>query len=101
MHTLGTRWQGSRENWLWEVETAYQFGHQSNLTRNAGMATGGIGRAFSKWWARPELWFYYDYASGTQNPGDGYATFNQLFPSATSISDTWTSSAGRTSSIPT
>ena len=80
VHTLGTRWQGSREDWLWEVETAYQFGHQSNLTRNAGMATGGLGRAFSKWWARPELWFYYDYASGTQNPGDGYATFNQLFP---------------------
>ena len=80
VHTLGTRWQGSRENWLWEIETAYQFGHQSNLTRNAGMATGGLGRAFPKWWARPELWFYYDYASGTQNPGDGYATFNQLFP---------------------
>jgi hypothetical protein len=80
VHTLGTRWQGGRANWLWEVETAYQFGHQSNLTRNAGMATGGLGRAFSKWWARPELWFYYDYASGTQNPGDGYATFNQLFP---------------------
>lgn len=80
VHTLGTRWQGSRENWLWEIETAYQFGHQSNLTRSAGMATGGLGRAFPKWWARPELWFYYDYASGTQNPGDGYATFNQLFP---------------------
>lgn len=80
VHTLGTRWQGSRENWLWELETAYQFGNQSNLTRNAGMATGGIGRAFPKLWAKPELWFYYDYASGTQHPGEGYATFNQLFP---------------------
>lgn len=81
VHTLGTRWQGSRSDWLWEVETAYQFGHQSDRTRNAGIATGGLGRRFSRWFAKPELWFFFDYASGSRDPNGGsYATFNQLFP---------------------
>ena len=79
-HTLGTRWQGERDNWLYEVEAAYQFGHQADLTRSAGMATGGFGRRFASLSLKPELWFFYDYASG-DNPGDGtYSTFNQLFP---------------------
>jgi hypothetical protein len=26
VHTLGLRWQGEQDNWLWEGETAYQFG---------------------------------------------------------------------------
>jgi len=87
VHTLGTRWQGQEDNWLWEGEVAYQFGHHFNVTqardvpRNAGMATGGLGRRFADWALAPELWFYFDYASGNRQPGSSdYATFNQLFP---------------------
>jgi hypothetical protein len=81
VHTVGTRWQHDREDWLAEIETAYQFGRAQGLPRNAGMATAGIGRRFADLWGKPELMFYYDYASGTQDPSGGsYATFNQLFP---------------------
>lgn len=87
LHTLGLRWQGTRNDWLWEGEAAYQFGtHQNipnvtNVSRNAGMVTAGAGRRFSGLSLQPELWGYFDYASGDPRPGVGsYSTFNQLFP---------------------
>ena len=85
VHTLGTRWQGEAENWLWEGETAYQFGRhfdtvrKIDLPRNAGMVTAGFGRKFAEVFSKPELWFYFDYASGSSG-GNSDATFNQLFP---------------------
>lgn len=87
VHTIGGRWQGQEENWLWEVESAYQFGFHSSVgqlrevARNAGMFTGGVGRRFAAAPLTPELWFYFDYASGNNNPNAfSYSTFNQLFP---------------------
>jgi hypothetical protein len=86
VQTLGLRWAGTQDDWLWEVETAYQFGHHQNaggalVARNAGMATAGLGRKFANLPFKPELWFYYDYASGNQDPNGGsFSTFNQLFP---------------------
>jgi hypothetical protein len=87
VHTLGIRWQGIRDEWLWEGEAAYQFGvHRDAATgrdvdRNAGMVTAGAGRRFSDLPLEPELWFYFDFASGDPRPGSGsYSTFNQLFP---------------------
>jgi hypothetical protein len=87
VHTLGFRWQGEADNWLWEAEAAYQFGYHfykaRDVTRdrNAGMATGGVGRRFADLLFKPELWFYYDYASGNRDPlANDYSTFNQLFP---------------------
>jgi Alginate export len=45
------------------------------------MVTGGVGRRFAEWALTPELWFYFDYASGNSHPGsNSYSTFNQLFP---------------------
>ncbi len=83
VYTFGSRWFGSRNDWLWEFEGAYQFGNQANLDRSAGMVTGGIGRRFPKAWAKPEIWFYYDWASGDSDPNDDeFSTFNQLFPLA-------------------
>ncbi len=80
VYTFGTRWAGTCNDWLWEIETAYQFGHQADLDRSAGMFTAGVGRRFPCW-PKPEIWFYYDWASGDRDPGDGRATtFNQLFP---------------------
>lgn len=86
VQTLGLRWTGTQDNWLWEVETAYQFGHHQAangnlIARNAGMLTAGAGRKFAKLPLTPELWFYYDYASGNQDPnGNSFSTFNQLYP---------------------
>jgi Alginate export len=80
LHTLGSRWQGKADPWLWEFEGALQFGEQLFRTRVAGMATAGVGRKFDHCW-KPELWFYYDYASGDRDPTDDHdGTFNPLFP---------------------
>ena len=81
IQTFGTRWQGQSKNLLWEGEAAYQFGHHRNLPRSAGMVTSGIGHRFARWPLVPELWFYFDYASGNRRPdGGSFGTFNQLFP---------------------
>jgi hypothetical protein len=80
-HTLGSRWRGNWGEWLGEVEGAYQFGRSADLERSAGMMTVGVGRRFSEWWLQPELWLYFDWASGDRDPTDGRLnTFNQLFP---------------------
>lgn len=80
-HTLGTRWQGEyQDRLLYETEIAYQFGHYADRPINAGMATAGAGWRFAKITGKPEAWFYWDYASGTQNNRGTYETFNQLFP---------------------
>ncbi len=80
-HTLGTRWQGEyADRFLYESEFAYQFGNYADRPISAGMATAGAGWRFNKIVGKPEAWFYWDYASGTQNKRGTYETFNQLFP---------------------
>jgi hypothetical protein len=46
------------------------------------MGTAGLGYHFKGVPMDPQLWFYYDYASGDPHPGlgDQHRTFNQLFP---------------------
>lgn len=80
LHTFGSRLNGSRDKWLYEVEGAYQSGRQSGLgvDHSAGFITGGIGRVMQGDW-KPTLWVYYDYASGDA-PGGSFNRFNQLFP---------------------
>ncbi|MDX2038428.1 MAG: alginate export family protein [Isosphaeraceae bacterium] len=81
IHTIGTRWQVDRDGRLAEIETAYQFGTRVGTPINAGMATAGVGRRWAKAFCAPELWFYFDYASGNPTPdGPSYQTFHQLFP---------------------
>lgn len=81
IHTLGTRWQGQWEEWLWEGEAAYQFGFHQGLPRNAGAVSAGFGRKFPRLPFNPMVMAYFDYASGNRRPGAGnFATFNQLFP---------------------
>lgn len=80
-HTFGARWEGSLDDWLWELEGGHQFGDFNALTQSAGFYTCGFGRKFPTLPLRPALWAYYDWASGDGNPNDGWnATFNQLFP---------------------
>jgi hypothetical protein len=81
LHTLGSRWTGDKEGYLWDVELAMQLGERASSDVVAGMATAGVGRHLKSVWATPTAWIYYDYASGDSDPNSGTAhTFNQLFP---------------------
>ena len=81
LHTLGSRWTGDRDGYLWDVELAMQLGQRASSDVVAGMATAGVGRRFANTWATPTVWLYYDYASGDSNPNSGTSnTFHQLFP---------------------
>lgn len=79
--TLGTRYAGDRDNWLWDVEAALQLGQRGSADLVAGMATAGAGYHFADALWNPTLWVYYDYASGDSSPNAGrFNTFNQLYP---------------------
>ena len=85
LHTIGARLNGSVNGWLYEFEGGPQFGRQSGLSRDhsAMFATAGIGRKLTDLGWKPNLWVYYDYASGDDGTGNGsYNGFNQLFPLA-------------------
>lgn len=80
-HTLGSRWAGDRDGWLWDFEGALQFGSQANSSLFAGMATAGLGRDCKDIFLSPTVWLCYDYASGDNDPADADVhTYNQLFP---------------------
>lgn len=77
--TVGSRWQGTVDEFLWDFEGGYQFGKdRDNGSHEASFAVAGLGRKFDRCW-KPVLWFYYDYSSG----GDvlaGRQGFDHLFP---------------------
>lgn len=80
-HTLGSRWSGDHEGWLWDVEGAIQLGDRDADDLVAGMSTMGVGRHWKDAWLAPNAWLYYDFASGDADPGSGdYTTFHQLYP---------------------
>lgn len=81
--TVGFRYAGDRDGrYLWDVEAMYQFGERGAQTISAGAVTTGAGYRFAETRMAPQLWLYYDYASGDRNPGSGttFSTFNQIFP---------------------
>lgn len=80
--TLGGRWLASRDQWLWEAEGGTQFGENSDGSRHrGGFATGGIGYKWPERPLKPQLWVYYDWASGGDVRGAGQG-FHHLFPLA-------------------
>lgn len=80
-HTLGARWSGDQDGYLWDFEGAMQLGDRADSDLVAGMATAGVGRHAKEWWASPTAWIYYDYASGDRDPDSGTShTFNHLYP---------------------
>lgn len=85
-YTLGTRWLGNRpvaegdRIWHAEIEGGYQFGNdRSTMTDvaaqrasvQAGYFTGGVGHTWKSAPWEPNLWIFYDWASGDQDPTDG------------------------------
>ncbi|MFO0872032.1 MAG: alginate export family protein [Pirellulales bacterium] len=81
VHTLGSRWTGDQDGYLWDVELALQMGNQQFQDLVAGMATCGFGRHWQDVAWNPTAWIYYDFASGDAAPNAGdFTTFNQLYP---------------------
>lgn len=81
LHTLGTRWTGAKNEFLWDYELMLQLGEQEAADIVAGAATAGVGRHFKSARFSPTAWIYYDYASGDSRVNaERYTTFNQLFP---------------------
>jgi hypothetical protein len=82
VHTLGSRYMGDKDHFLWDLEAAVQLGERGEQSILAGMLTAGAGYHFENAPLNPTFWLYYDFASGDGSPnaGDRYSTFNQLFP---------------------
>jgi hypothetical protein len=81
IHTLGTRWAGDKDGFLWDAELMLQMGQQQEQDLLAGAGTLGLGRNWKDACWSPTAWIYYDYASGDADPNDGhFHTFNQLHP---------------------
>ena len=77
--TIGTRYWGGRDNWLYEFEGNFQFGQNAdNTSHSAGSVTAGIGRKFSAGNLNPTIWAYYDWASGSDTVGNGYHHYQPL-----------------------
>ena len=71
--TLGARYYGDRNNWLYEIEGDVQFGTNADGSdHSAGAVTAGLGRKFPCAFWKPTLWLYYDWASGDDTRGNGY-----------------------------
>jgi hypothetical protein len=81
MDTIGARYTGDKNNVLWDVEAAGQFGRTAGQNVAAAMATVGLGYNAKELAWHPTFWAYYDYATGDGSPNSGnFNTFNQLFP---------------------
>lgn len=76
-HTLGSRLHGDCSGWLYELEGAYQTGHFQGANHDEGFFTVGLGRKFERLAWQPQVWVYYDWASGDEIQGNG---FDHLFP---------------------
>ena len=87
--TFGARYAGDYDGrWLWEAEGDVQvgtiegapqpFGDRGLLTDASAV---GFGYCFKCVPTKPQLWVYYEHASGDKNPNVGVdKTFQQLFP---------------------
>jgi hypothetical protein len=88
-HTLGSRWirnfpvvdgDGVARTWHGEVEGGYQLGDDFGKNVNAGFVVAGAGHTWNNIPWQPNLWGYFDYASGSGNPNGGTTnTFAQQY----------------------
>src|SRR5207248_1489620 len=80
--TFGGRYFGDYDGrWMWEAEADVQTGSVGKQSLLADAGAYGGGYCFKCCPGKPQVWVYYEYASGDKNPGVGEdKTFNQLFP---------------------
>ena len=76
--TIGSRAYGDIDELLYEAEGGIQFGRNPDDTEHsAGFFTGGIGKGFKDVCWKPEVWVFYDFASGSGRTGNGFHTYVQ------------------------
>jgi len=81
-NTLGSRWNGSQGDFLWDLEGAFQGGRNTDgSAHQAGAFTIGAGRKLFSSESNPILWMYFDWASGDDARGAGNG-YHHLFPLA-------------------
>jgi hypothetical protein len=88
-HTLATRWlrdlpvlEGDTavRTWHGEVEGGLQVGDDFGKNVIAGFLVAGAGHTWNSLPWQPNLWVFYDYASGSNNPNGGTSnTFAQQY----------------------
>ncbi|HEX4612477.1 MAG TPA: alginate export family protein, partial [Urbifossiella sp.] len=80
--TVGGRYVGNHNGWLWDFEPMLQFGHYSNQSILAKAVAIDGGYQFQDVAWNPQIWAGYEYASGDPDPQNSGTrrTFNQLFP---------------------
>jgi len=88
-HTVATRWLRNSpvivagdvdRTWHGEVEGGYQFGTDFGKTVSAGFLTTGTGHTWNAIPWTPNVWLYYDWASGSSNlNGRTTNTFSQQY----------------------
>lgn len=81
IHTIGSRYIGTYERFLFELEGMYQFGDHANQDISASAVAVGGGYRVSLPF-NPQFWLRYDFASGDDNLNSSGTrnTFNHLFP---------------------
>lgn len=80
-HSLGVRWHGSREDWHWNIEGVYQFGHFADGPISAWTMAAEVGRSFPDATLQPDLTLRINVVSGDSSASDDHlGTFNALFP---------------------
>jgi hypothetical protein len=87
-HTIGGRWLGHDpvpgssmgRTWHGEVEGGYQFGNDFGKDVRAGFVVAGLGHSWDEAPWRPDVWVYYNWASGSNNlNGRTTNTFSQQY----------------------
>ena len=89
-HTLASRWLGHfpvadagetpASIFHGEIDGGYQFGNDHGKEVDAGFFLAGVGHTWKKARWEPEVWLYWDWASGNRSPGSGTThTFAQLY----------------------
>jgi len=76
--TIGGRLYGNQEEWLYEFEGGIQLGENpGDTSHTAAFCTLGVGYKFEDVAWKPELWAYYDWASGDNTTGNGFHPYVQ------------------------
>ena len=71
--TVGGRYYGGKDDWLYEFEGGVQFGENADATdHSAGFVVAGLGRKFPCAKFKPTIWMWYDWASGDDTVGNGF-----------------------------
>jgi len=95
-HTIGVRWEGNHaiqdccgdvsRTWNWDVEGAYQFGHDNDAmgveqTVKAGFVAGKLSHTWNQVSGTPSIAGVFHWGSGDDDPNSGdIHTVSTLFP---------------------